>query len=150
MYGLLGLEIDLVLQKFLDKFMKKNIRFGVRNLVQQQMYFMVYIFVEVDCLNGYVSGMLYVNYYDMIWSELFCKKSIVYNVMVVNLLFKFICVFCKGYEYVLISDVIEVYSMVQGFVVFWDKREGGVYELLDVVIVFFVKGEFILVIEKLL
>ena len=37
---------------------------------QQQMYPMVYTFAEADRLNGYASGMPYVNFYDQIWDQL--------------------------------------------------------------------------------
>ena len=130
-YGLLGLQTHSASQKFSDKPVKKNISSATRNSVHQQMYPMVYTFAEADRLNGYASGMPYVNYYDMIWSELLRKKSTAYNVTAVNLLSKLTRALRKGHEHVSTSDAIEAYSMVQGLAALRDKREGGVYELMD-------------------
>lgn len=147
-YGLLGLETDSASHKSSDKPVKKNISSGARNTVHQQMYPMVYTFAEADRLNGYASGMPYVNYYDMIWSELLRKKSTAYNVTAVNLLSKLTRALRKGHEHVSTSDAIEAYSMVQGLAALRDKREGGVYELMDAATSSFVKGELTLATEK--
>lgn len=82
--------------------------------VHQQMYPMVYTFAEADRLNGYASGMPYVNYYDQIWNQLLRKKSTPYNLTALDLLSRLMRKLRDGHEHVSTSDAIEAYSMIQG------------------------------------
>ncbi|MCP1184691.1 DUF5682 family protein [Paenibacillus sp. 1781tsa1] len=116
--------------------------------VHQQMYPMVYTFAEADRLNGYASGMPYVNYYDQIWNQLLRKKSTPYNLTALDLLSRLMRKLRDGHEHVSTSDAIEAYSMIQGLAGLRGKREGGVYELMDAALSSFVKGELTLATDK--
>lgn len=116
--------------------------------VHQQMYPMVYTFAEADRLNGYASGMPYVNYYDQIWNQLLRKKSTPYNLTALDLLSRLMRQLRDGHEHVSTSDAIEAYSMIQGLAGLRGKREGGVYELMDAALSSFVKGELTLATDK--
>ncbi|PRA07905.1 MULTISPECIES: DUF5682 family protein [unclassified Paenibacillus] len=119
-----------------------------QSAVHQQMYPMVYTFAEVDRLNGYASGMPYVNYYDQIWNQLLRKKSTPYNLTALDLLSRLMRKLRDGHEHVSTSDAIEAYSMIQGLAGLRGKREGGVYELMDAALSSFVKGELTLATDK--
>ncbi|NEU60052.1 DUF5682 family protein [Paenibacillus sp. ALJ109b] len=119
-----------------------------QNSVHQQMYPMVYTFAEADRLNGYASGMPYVNYYDQIWTQLLHQKNSVYNLTALDLLSRLTRKLREGHEHVSTSDAIEAYSMVQGLAGLRGKREGGVYELMDATLSSFVKGELTLASDK--
>ncbi|KQO18166.1 DUF5682 family protein [Paenibacillus sp. Leaf72] len=116
--------------------------------IQQQLYPMVYTFEEADRLNGYASGMPYVNYYELIWNKLLQHKTEPYNQTALALLSELMRKLRKGQEEVSTSDAIEAYSMFQGLAVLRGKREGGVYELLDAALSSFVKGERTLATDK--
>ncbi|ETT47827.1 DUF5682 family protein [Paenibacillus sp. FSL H7-689] len=116
--------------------------------VHQQMYPMVYTFAEADRLNGYASGMPYVNYYDQIWNQLLRKKSTPYNLTALDLLSRLMRQLRDGLEHVSTSDAIEAYGMIQGLAWLRGKREGGVYELMDAALSSFVKGELTLATDK--
>ncbi|MEK3776145.1 DUF5682 family protein [Paenibacillus sp. FSL K6-4396] len=119
-----------------------------QSAVHQQMYPMVYTFAEADRLNGYASGMPYVNYYDQIWNQLLRKKSTPYNLTALDLLSRLMRKLRDGHEHVSTSDAIEAYSMIQGLAGLRGKREGGVYELMDAALSSFVKGELTLATDK--
>ncbi|WP_341281013.1 DUF5682 family protein [Paenibacillus sp. FSL H8-0537] len=116
--------------------------------IHQQLYPMVYTFEEADRLNGYASGMPYVNYYELIWNKLLHNKAEPYNQTALALLSELMGKLRKGHEEVSTSDAIEAYSMIQGLAVLRGKREGGVYELLDAALSSFVKGERTLATDK--
>jgi hypothetical protein len=119
-----------------------------QNSVHQQMYPMVYTFAEADRLNGYASGMPYVNYYEQIWTQLLRQKNSVYNLTALDLLSRLTRKLREGHEHISTSDAIEAYSMVQGLAGLRGKREGGVYELMDATLSSFVKGELSLASDK--
>lgn len=108
---------------------------------KRQHYPMIYTFQEADRLNGYASGMPYVSYYDAIWSQLQQGRRAPYPRAALRLLARLARALREGGDTVSTSDAIEAYSMLQGLAALRDKREGGVYELLDAVLAAFVKGE---------
>ncbi|WP_440109022.1 DUF5682 family protein [Paenibacillus sp. QZ-Y1] len=116
--------------------------------VHQQMYPMVYTFAEADRLNGYASGMPYVNYYEQIWNQMLRQKSTPYNMTALDLLSRLTRKLRESHEHVSTSDAIEAYSMIQGLAGLRGKREGGVYELMDAALSSFVKGELTLASDK--
>lgn len=109
---------------------------------EEQIYPMVYTFQEADQLNGYASGMPYVNYYQQIWSQLSTRKPTEAfkhsNLYMISTLSKELR---KHEESISTSDGIEAYAMIQGLAQLRQKREGGVYELQDGIRTAFVKGE---------
>jgi hypothetical protein len=115
---------------------------------RQQLYPMVYTFEEADRLNGYASGMPYVNYYELIWKTVLGGKPEPYGRTAIGLLAALARKLRDGQEHVSTSDAIEAYSMIQGLAALRGKREGGVYELLDATLSAFVKGERTLATEK--
>ncbi|NUU78946.1 DUF5682 family protein [Paenibacillus xylanilyticus] len=143
-YGLLDLKLSTNQNKAVPDSMSSS----PKDSVHQQMYPMVYTFAEADRLNGYASGMPYVNYYDMIWSQLLRQKNTAYNKTAVDLLSQLTRKLREGHEHVSTSDAIEAYSMIQGLATLRGKREGGVYELMDAALASFVKGELTLATEK--
>ncbi|ASA26300.1 hypothetical protein B9T62_12070 [Paenibacillus donghaensis] len=114
----------------------------------KQIYPMVYTFTEADRLNGYASGMPYVNYYDQVWKLLRRGPQAVYNRTATAFLTRLLRSLRKGHGAVSTTDAIEAYSMIQGLAVLRGKREGGVYELLDAVTSAFVKGEHTLAADR--
>ncbi|MFS0868903.1 DUF5682 family protein [Paenibacillus xylanilyticus] len=143
-YGLLDLKLSANQNKAVPHSMSSS----PKDSFHQQMYPMVYTFAEADRLNGYASGMPYVNYYDMIWSQLLRQKSAAYNMIAVDLLSQLTRKLREGHEHVSTSDAIEAFSMIQGLATLRGKREGGVYELMDAALASFVKGELTLATEK--
>ncbi|WP_338554497.1 DUF5682 family protein [Paenibacillus sp. KS-LC4] len=117
-------------------------------VIHRQLYPMVYTFEEADRLNGYASGMPYVNYYELVWNKLLHNKAEPYNQTALALLSELMRKLRKGHEEVSTSDAIEAYSMIQGLAGLRGKREGGVYELLDAALSSFVKGERTLATDK--
>ncbi len=115
---------------------------------RQQLYPMVYTFEEADRLNGYASGMPYVNFYEMIWTKLLDGAPGPYGRAAVEWLAALTRKLREQQEHVSTSDAIEAYSMFQGLASLRGKREGGVYELLDATLSSFVKGERTLATEK--
>lgn len=109
---------------------------------EEQIYPMVYTFQEADQLNGYASGMPYVNYYQQIWKQLSARKPTEVfkqsNLFIISTLSKELR---KNEESISTSDGIEAYAMIQGLAQLRHKREGGVYELQDGIRTAFVKGE---------
>ena len=109
---------------------------------EEQIYPMVYTFEEADQLNGYASGMPYVNYYQQIWKQLSARKPTEVfkqsNLFMISTLSKELR---KNEETISTSDGIEAYAMIQGLATMRQKREGGVYELQDSITSAFVKGE---------
>lgn len=109
---------------------------------EEQIYPMVYTFQEADQLNGYASGMPYVNYYQQIWKQLSARKPTEVfkqsNLFIISILSKELR---KNEESISTSDGIEAYAMIQGLAQLRHKREGGVYELQDGIRTAFVKGE---------
>jgi hypothetical protein len=109
---------------------------------EEQIYPMVYTFQEADQLNGYASGMPYVNYYQQIWKQLSGRKPTEVfkqsNLFMISTLSKELR---KNEETISTSDGIEAYAMIQGLAQLRQKREGGVYELQDGIRTAFVKGE---------
>lgn len=109
---------------------------------EEQIYPMVYTFEEADQLNGYASGMPYVNYYQQIWKQLSTRKPIEVfkqsNLVMISTLSKELR---KNEESISTSDGIEAYAMIQGLAQLRQKREGGVYELQDGIRTAFIKGE---------
>lgn len=109
---------------------------------EEQIYPMVYTFEEADQLNGYASGMPYVNYYQQIWKQLSARKPTEVfkqsNLFMISTLSKELR---KNEESISTSDGIEAYAMIQGLAQLRQKREGGVYELQDGIRTAFVKGE---------
>lgn len=109
---------------------------------EEQIYPMVYTFQEADQLNGYASGMPYVNYYQQIWKQLSARKPTEVfnqsNLFIISTLSKELR---KNEETISTSDGIEAYAMIQGLAQLRHKREGGVYELQDGIRTAFVKGE---------
>ncbi|MDR6724338.1 hypothetical protein J2W91_002806 [Paenibacillus amylolyticus] len=116
--------------------------------VRKQMYPMVYTFAEADRLNGYASGMPYVNYYEQIWNHIQRHNQSPYHATAVEVLSKLTRKLRESHEYVSTSDAIEAYSMIQGLASLRGKREGGVYELMDGALSAFVKGELTLATDK--
>ncbi|PQP81668.1 hypothetical protein C0Q44_18390 [Paenibacillus sp. PCH8] len=143
-YGLLMFENE----EFNSGAANLNEQLTDQDSVQQQMYPMVYTFAEADRLNGYASGMPYVNYYDQIWNQLLRQKNTPYNVTALDLLSRLMRKLRDGHEHVSTSDAIEAYSMIQGLAGLRGKREGGVYELMDAALSSFVKGELSLATDK--
>jgi hypothetical protein len=109
---------------------------------EEQIYPMVYTFQEADQLNGYASGMPYVNYYQQIWKQLSARKPTEVfkqsNLFMISTLSKELR---KNEETISTSDGIEAYAMIQGLAQLRQKREGGVYELQDGIRTAFIKGE---------
>lgn len=112
-------------------------------------YPMVYTFMEADRLNGYASGMPYVNYYDQIWNQMHRKRKSEplqlreqpYTDVAASLLAQLARQLRKSEEAVSTSDAIEAYRMLHGLAELRGKREGGVFELQDAALSAFVKGE---------
>jgi|GEM_PF-1050029 len=113
----------------------------LRRVGKRQHYPMIYTFQEADRLNGYASGMPYVSYYDAIWSQLQQGRRAPYPRAALRLLARLARALREGGDTVSTSDAIEAYSLLQGLAALRDKREGGVYELMDAVLAAFVKGE---------
>lgn len=110
--------------------------------IQEQIYPMVYTFKEADQLNGYASGMPYVNYYQHIWKELRSRRALqAFSKGNLSMLSQLSKMLRKSEETVSTSDGIEAYAMIQGLANLRQKSEGGVYELQDGVLSSFVKGE---------
>lgn len=114
----------------------------VEKQIEEQIYPMVYTFQEADQLNGYASGMPYVNYYQQIWKQLSARKPAEVfkqsNLYMISTLLKELR---KNEEAISTSDGIEAFAMIQGLAQLRQKREGGVYELQDGIRTAFVKGE---------
>nr|WP_258398975.1 hypothetical protein [Brevibacillus laterosporus] len=53
--------------------------YKVRQVKNEKVYPMVYTFCEADHVNGYASGMPFVNYYDTVWRAIQKKRSFPYN-----------------------------------------------------------------------
>ncbi|MBR2563624.1 MAG: hypothetical protein IKE29_03280 [Paenibacillus sp.] len=115
---------------------------------QQQMYPMVYTFAEADRLNGYASGMPYVNFYDQIWDQLVRSAKSPYRVTTLNVISRLMRKLRDREEHVSTSDAIEAYSMIQGLAELRGKQEGGVYELMDAALSSLVKGELTIATDK--
>ncbi|MDP4146328.1 MAG: DUF5682 family protein [Bacillota bacterium] len=91
-----------------------------------------YSFEESDQLSGYASGMPYPAYYQRVWELLNKGEGKPFEGSVMDFLIK------SGKT---ITDKIEGYNMSRGLASLRDKREAGVYELLDSAKACFVKGE---------
>ncbi|MCM3781827.1 DUF5682 family protein [Neobacillus mesonae] len=109
--------------------------------LKEQIYPMIYSFAEADRLNGYASGMPYVNYYQEAWLRLEQGSDSPFTIASLNFLSQLVRKLRREQESASTSDAIEAYSMIQGLASLRRKREGGVYELLDGVLSSFVKGE---------
>lgn len=118
--------------------------FGVVSSVEykKQMYPMIYTFAEADRLNGYASGMPYVNYYELAWAHIERPRQDPYTRTSLQLLTALTRRLREQKQHVSTSDAIEAYAMVQGLAHLRGKQEGGVYELVDAVLSAFVKGEY--------
>ncbi|MGG3283845.1 DUF5682 family protein [Paenibacillus solani] len=110
-------------------------------VTDHQVYPMVYTFAEADRLNGYASGMPYVNYYQMVWNEIQKRSTHPYLRAGLSFLAQLTRRLRNRNEAVSTSDAIEAYRMIQGLADLRGKREGGVFELLDASLSSFVKGE---------
>lgn len=108
----------------------------------KQMYPMIYTFAEADRLNGYASGMPYVNYYELAWTHIERSRQEPYTRTSLQLLTALTHRLREQKQHVSTSDAIEAYAMLQGLAHLRSKHEGGVYELLDAVLSAFVKGEY--------
>ncbi|WP_232698466.1 DUF5682 family protein [Brevibacillus daliensis] len=115
--------------------------YQIKPVNSEQVYPMVYTFKEADHLNGYASGMPYVNYYDTVWSAIQKKEVSPYHKSAASFLSHLLKRLRTKGESVSVADAIEAYSLVQGLSVMRSKSEGGAYELIDAVTSAFTKGE---------
>ncbi|MED1788397.1 DUF5682 family protein [Brevibacillus laterosporus] len=113
----------------------------IKQVKNEKVYPMVYTFREADHLNGYASGMPFVNYYDTVWRAIQKKQAHPYNKNAVLFLAQLTKSLREKGETASVSDAIEAYHLVQGLATFRSKSEGGAYELLDAVTSAFTKGE---------
>lgn len=120
---------------------ERRVTYKVRKATGEKVYPMVYTFPEADQLNGYASGMPFVNYYDMIWRALCQQNPLPYTKSNVNLLAELLRTIRKKGESVSVADAIEANDLIHGLASLRSKREGGAYELLDAVTSAFTKGE---------
>ncbi|MGG0792724.1 DUF5682 family protein [Brevibacillus laterosporus] len=116
--------------------------YKIKQVKNEKVYPMVYTFREADHVNGYASGMPYVNYYDTVWRAIQKKQAHPYNKSAVLFLAQLLKSLREKGETASVSDAIEAFHLVQGLASFRCKSEGGAYELLDAVTSAFVKGEF--------
>lgn len=108
---------------------------------QVQAYPMAYTFEEADRLNGYASGMPYVNYYDTVWREMKSGHPEPFAAASVSMLVQLLHRLRGQSEAASVADAIEARTMAEGLARLRGKQEAGVYELLDGVLSAFVKGE---------
>lgn len=120
---------------------ERNMTYKVRKAAGEKVYPMVYTFAEADQLNGYASGMPFVNYYDKIWQALCRQSPFPYTKSNINLLAELLHMIRKKGESVSVADAIEANDLIGGLASLRSKREGGAYELLDAVTSAFTKGE---------
>ncbi|MDP4147710.1 MAG: DUF5682 family protein, partial [Bacillota bacterium] len=91
-----------------------------------------YSFEESDQLSGYASGMPYPAFYQRVWELIGKGQEKPFEGSVMDFLIK-----CGK----TITDKIEGYNMSRGLASLRDKKEAGVFELLDSAKACFVKGE---------
>lgn len=115
--------------------------YQIKQVKDEKVYPMVYTFREADQLNGYASGMPYVNYYDTVWKAIRKKEAAPFHKSAVSFLAQLLKSLRERGETVSVADAIEGYNLVKGLSVLRDKSEGGAYELLDGVTSAFTKGE---------
>ncbi|RXZ84848.1 hypothetical protein EBB07_02195 [Paenibacillaceae bacterium] len=107
----------------------------------EQVFPMVYSFEEADRLNGYASGMPYVNYYDAVWQALQRGDADPYIGVMSQFLAQLLQRLRRRSEPVSTADAIEAHSLAQGLALLRGKDAPGVYELIDGVQSAFTKGE---------
>ncbi len=102
-------------------------------------YLTPYSYQECDQLSGYASGMPHPAFYQEVWKRLqasqpFEKSGMIFTTKLSGRI--------RSLKASLsVADEIETYRMIKQLAVFRDKREGGVFELIDGVRSACVKGE---------
>ncbi len=107
----------------------------------QGVYLMPYSMEAADALNGYASGMPFTGFYQKIWEQV-AESDTPYGDAVLDM------IVASGKEtrrkegYLSTYDEICACAMAKGLAALRGKKEPGAYELLDVVLSSFVKGEY--------
>lgn len=116
---------------------KPNVKRG-----ESSSYLIPFSFEESDSLHGYKSGMPYVAYYNRVWEHINTEPSKAYYKTTEEFIGKCGQSLRKAGESISISDSIEANNMSRGLAYMRDKKDPGVYELIDGIRSSFIKGEF--------
>lgn len=103
-------------------------------------YLMPYTYEASDQASGYQSGMAFPFYYQLVWENMEKQKKLPYEETVLRFIINTANTLRKKHA-LSIADEMQSYYMARGLARLRDKKECGVFELLDAVQSSFVKGE---------
>lgn len=103
-------------------------------------YLMPYSYEESDQASGYEAGMAFPFFYQKVWENIGKKKKLPYESTVLSFIVK-TAAFVRKKQALSISDEMQSYYMSRGLASLREKKECGVYELIDSVKSSFIKSE---------
>lgn len=103
-------------------------------------YLMPYSYEESDQASGYEAGMAFPFFYQRVWENMQKRKKIPYENAALSFIIKTAGIIRKK-QALSISDEMQSYYMARGLASLREKKECGVYELIDSVKASFVKSE---------
>lgn len=103
-------------------------------------YLMPYTYEASDQASGYQSGMAFPFYYQLVWENMEKQKKLPYEETVLRFIINTASTLRKK-QALSIADEMQSYYMARGLARLRNKKECGVFELLDAVQSSFVKGE---------
>lgn len=124
---------DLITANDLPKYSLKKVK-----KEEEPSYLMPYSFIEADENYGYQSGMPFPYFYQKLWENL--KKENPFEKTVLKFIINTAGIIRKK-QPLSISDEMQAFYMAKGLAEIREKRESGVYELIDGVKSSFIKGE---------
>ena len=120
---------------------EKTIKLHKFNKEDSNVYLMPYSMEEADALNGYASGMIFPNFYEEVWSNINSNKEDAYEKAVLSKIIRCGKETRKKEGSISTFDEICAFDMCKGLSSIREKRQCGIYELIDGVTSSFIKGE---------
>lgn len=107
---------------------------------ESQSYLMPYSFEESDANSGYESGMVFPYFYQKVWENILKKQNNPFEETVLRFIINTAEVVRKKLP-LSITDEMQSFYMAKGLAELREKKECGVFEVIDAVKASFVKGE---------